>query len=161
MARPAALHRRRVSRARSRSRLEVRIPALPRLWTGADIREWLRANPLVAPTLLAALAALMYMFQVNGAAMLDYRLQSLVEAQARASGQYAQAAAEMDRLSSCSRVCAIATRRFRMDQPVLTSALWLTVRLPSSLPVLPKEPAVRTGSLVWLRQAERAIGDSL
>ena len=122
---------------------------------------WLRGYPLVLPTLLIAIAALMYMLQVNQSSLSDFRLQSLQNEQTQKAGEYAQYAAALDRLTSCQHVCSVALNKLHMDHPNLTSALWINVQLPVEYPRLPKQPAVQTGPLSWLQDAATAVRNSL
>ena len=103
----------------------------------------------------------MYMLQVNQGQMLDFQLSALEAQQTQLNGAYAQDAARMDSLVSCERVCAIAAQRLHMDHPNLTSALWITVELPPSIPLVPQRPVFHTGPLSWIENALDTIGKSL
>jgi hypothetical protein len=110
---------------------------------------------------LLALAALTYLLQVNQGALLDLSLQGLHIEQTQRDGQLGILAARWDHLLSCERVCSIAVAKYKMIHPDLTSALWLKVRLPVSMPALPRHAAVHVGALSWLEEAATTVRKSL
>jgi hypothetical protein len=131
--------------------------AIPRI----DVKAWNRQYPLIIPTILLALAALMYMLQVNEGALAALTLQDLHGKEAQTNGQLAHLVAIWDQERSCDRVCTIAVAKYGMVHPDLTSALWLKVHVPPALPTLPKHQPVHTGAFVWLEKAATTVRKSL
>lgn len=133
---------------------------LPARFEVHPLRLVLRYRVASATVLLSA-ALLMYLFQVNQGAWIDFRLSQAGANQNQKNAVIAGLLAQKDKLLSASRVDTMATSRFHMRRPSLNSALWLTVRLPDVQPAMKREPVVATGPLVWLHHAVDAIGDSL
>jgi hypothetical protein len=155
------------SHARARVRSNDGSAALARAATAIRTRvrvrpmEWLAAYPLVAPVVLLAVAGLMYMLQVNQTDNLNFTLSQLQTEQSLSSSKYANDVAQLDKRTSCERICTIAATRLNMVHADLTRSIWLTVRLPAAAPHLARMQPIPTGPLPWLESAAQAVRDSL
>lgn len=111
---------------------------------------------LVSATVMVSIALLMYLFQVNQGAWIDFRLSEAKASLTQENAVMAGALVRKDDLFSASRVDTIAITHLHMKRSSLKSALWLTVELPKTVPHPAQEPIVKTGPLPWLRHA---LGD--
>lgn len=149
------------ARRHSRRLPVVRIPSISNIRAEINPIGLIRSYPLVIPTILLALSALMYMLQVNEGQLLDLRLQSAQSQQAQQNGIYAQLAVQMDKILSCNHICPMARNKLDMARPGLRDQIGISVRIPRSLPRLPRQPVIHTGALWWMDQALKAVEGSL
>lgn len=135
--------------------------AYPKVSLGIHPRQWVLEYPAAVATVLLCVSLLVYLLQVNQASWLQFNLTQASVTQSRLNAVNAHLLVQKDALLAESRIDSIATTKLHMEHPSLSTAIWLHVRIPPTVPAAPHQPAIQSSPLSWMENAITTVGDSL